>query len=771
MRHSNTEKTRLLTFFVVISTLCCSYLNVKAQTDIVTYGKTETEKANYAVSRYLFLSKEDIRLKIRSDYFQHASKELQILFDANDSIRVENYKGALKLVKRLESNNLGEDYMHSIAAIKAAIAIQKHGPDSGLAEINKIKWKEKSTLNKSTMLYILSKKISIAQDLNNTELFLQNARLNLRFQNLWFSEDITYHAYRSIARAFELIDFPDSTFKYHDRALKAAEMSADSVGLFLTNMDVAIFYSEMGHNAASATFFANAEKYIDKVSLRFKTALYVNSTICYRSLERFDIAEHYMKLTEEIALETGDTVLLGHLYRNKVAQFGVKGVLDSVPKYVHLASTCFESQQYPYGLAFLWIDYAEYFSEKSMLDSALNYIDKSDKLFKQMGMERGSVRCDFRRVDIYKTTGKWRLAEQLLAKNEERVKRLKDIDLRTELLNHLSWINEQKGNFQKAHVFLDSSYSLRDSAHNIELERKVSAMRLEMEKERFDRLRVKQELMAEKNKKAELDLAFQEELTWLLTAGMLVFIALFVLAGIMYFRMKQEKRKAELAVDQKEDLMNVVAHDLLAPIGKVSALSNLSRNTEDEEERENFNNLIDKTLNDGADMIRNLLDIHSAENKKLKVNLQLINIVDTLDSSVIGFRHKAEEKGIKLIEQFDYKGELISDPILLKRIVDNLLGNAIKFSKDGTEVKIKTQLKDKKVKLYVIDQGPGFSEKDKKELFSKFGKLSAQPTAKESSNGLGLAIVKNLLPLLKGAIELISEEGKGATFVVTFPVK
>lgn len=182
MRHSNTEKTRLLTFFVVISTLCCSYLNVKAQTDIVTCGKTETEKANYVVSRYLFLCKEDIRLKIRSNYFQHASKELQVLFDANDSIRVENYKVTLKLVKRLESNNLGEDYMHSIAAIKAAIAIQKHCPDSGLAEINKIKWKEKSTLNKSTMLYIFSKKISIAQDLNNAELFLQNARLNLRFQ-------------------------------------------------------------------------------------------------------------------------------------------------------------------------------------------------------------------------------------------------------------------------------------------------------------------------------------------------------------------------------------------------------------------------------------------------------------------------------------------------------------------------------------------------------------------------------------------------------------
>ena len=73
--------------------------------------------------------------------------------------------------------------------------------------------------------------------------------------------------------------------------------------------------------------------------------------------------------------------------------------------------------------------------------------------------------------------------------------------------------------------------------------------------------------------------------------------------------------------------------------------------------------------------------------------------------------------------------------------------------------------------IAVKDQGPGFSDKDKSYLFQKFKKLSARPTAGESSNGLGLAIVKTLVDRLKGRIDLVSEQGRGSQFIVNLPVK
>ena len=71
--------------------------------------------------------------------------------------------------------------------------------------------------------------------------------------------------------------------------------------------------------------------------------------------------------------------------------------------------------------------------------------------------------------------------------------------------------------------------------------------------------------------------------------------------------------------------------------------------------------------------------------------------------------------------------------------------------------------------ISVKDKGQGFSDFDKKFLFQKFKKLSARPTAGESSNGLGLAIVKTLVDRLNGTVELVSEKGNGSEFIVKIP--
>lgn len=75
------------------------------------------------------------------------------------------------------------------------------------------------------------------------------------------------------------------------------------------------------------------------------------------------------------------------------------------------------------------------------------------------------------------------------------------------------------------------------------------------------------------------------------------------------------------------------------------------------------------------------------------------------------------------------------------------------------------------LEISIKDQGQGFSERDKLQLFQKFKKLSARPTAGESSNGLGLAIVKTLVDRMKGSIELVSDQGKGSHFILKFPVE
>jgi signal transduction histidine kinase len=110
------------------------------------------------------------------------------------------------------------------------------------------------------------------------------------------------------------------------------------------------------------------------------------------------------------------------------------------------------------------------------------------------------------------------------------------------------------------------------------------------------------------------------------------------------------------------------------------------------------------------------------------------------------------------------------DADYLGRIVDNLITNAIKFSNRNSTVEVAAGKSNGHIWISVKDQGQGFSEKDKMDLFQKFKKLSSQPTGGETSNGLGLAIVKTLVDRLKGSIELISEKGKGSEFIVRLPL-
>jgi len=108
--------------------------------------------------------------------------------------------------------------------------------------------------------------------------------------------------------------------------------------------------------------------------------------------------------------------------------------------------------------------------------------------------------------------------------------------------------------------------------------------------------------------------------------------------------------------------------------------------------------------------------------------------------------------------------------MLLFLVLENLLSNAFKFSPPNTVVSFQIYREAENILFKINDQGPGFTDDDKKLVFSRFQKLSAQPTENESSTGLGLSIVKKYVKYLGGKVWLESEIGQGSTFYVSLPV-
>ena len=105
------------------------------------------------------------------------------------------------------------------------------------------------------------------------------------------------------------------------------------------------------------------------------------------------------------------------------------------------------------------------------------------------------------------------------------------------------------------------------------------------------------------------------------------------------------------------------------------------------------------------------------------------------------------------------------------QVLENLLSNALKFSEKGSKVKLEVKSNIENTYIIVEDKGPGISKEDQKKLFGRFQRLSAQPTAGESSIGLGLSIVKKYVEAMSGTIHCESELGVGTKFIITFKTK
>lgn len=226
---------------------------------------------------------------------------------------------------------------------------------------------------------------------------------------------------------------------------------------------------------------------------------------------------------------------------------------------------------------------------------------------------------------------------------------------------------------------------------------------------------------------------------------------------------------------EKQHLISLVSHDLRSPLNRAFALSELL--LMDQETLTDFQkDYLEKmrlVIADGIAMMRNLVDYRNLEFKDIDIMPQKINVRDFLDKLTREFLSTATKKEIIIqTTHTDQDLFITSDKQCLDRILNNLISNALKFSKPGKKVLISTNKKsDQTVQIEIEDEVGGFSTEEQKTLFTKFKKYRAQPTGNESSTGLGLFVAHAMAERIGGTIVCQTVDTVGSTFIVTLPVK
>ncbi len=282
------------------------------------------------------------------------------------------------------------------------------------------------------------------------------------------------------------------------------------------------------------------------------------------------------------------------------------------------------------------------------------------------------------------------------------------------------------------------------------------------------------------------------KLTTILSIGLITILSLLTLSlyknnnirlktNNMLFKKNREllteKERAEIAATAKSNFLSTVTHELRTPLYAVTGLTNML--LDENPKPDQIQHL--KSLKFSGDylltFINDILQINKIEANKVELDPEIFNLKHKVENVVAALNNSAIDNKIKIHIEYDKLLPEVfdGDQLKISQILINLIGNSIKFTKDGDiwvrVLKINQNKGLHSIRFEVEDNGIGITKEKQDSMFESFSQGSVQINRKYGGTGLGLSIVKGLVDILKGKVYLKSELGQGTVFSVELPLK
>ncbi|MDT3405608.1 signal transduction histidine kinase [Mucilaginibacter terrae] len=409
------------------------------------------------------------------------------------------------------------------------------------------------------------------------------------------------------------------------------------------------------------------------------------------------------------------------------------------------------------------------------IDSARKYLLKSIS-YTQNEQDGIKIPPYLKLADLYTQTGEYPNAKAAFNQSRLRLERFADQNLDLEVLWNKLYAKFlfKQGLVLQAYRYQETYIRLKDSLDNVSMS--------------LNRLDIKRELNSFGQQRAVTKLENDNQIKRVFLAGsMIIALLALIIIFLVYRNLKRSRKLHQSSLTQNQQLaqalaelehanqnyiriMRVMAHDLRNPIWGMTGLAAVLLDEEEvSEENRHLLQLIESTGITTMEMINELLKSGLAnENEVLET--ESVDLRKLVYDSVELLQFKAKEKNQLIIfESADpnIMGRVNHEKIW--RVLNNLIVNAIKFSRPNAEIKVGIKHDDSHIIIFVADNGIGISEKDKDSVFEMFTPAKRVGTGGEQPFGLGLSISKSIIEKHNGKIWFESTPGLGTTFYIQLP--
>ncbi len=538
------------------------------------------------------------------------------------------------------------------------------------------------------------------------------------------------------------VDDNPSALQILTSVLDIYEGMKDSVNYLGTLKKIGINYDYLGDHETALEYYNECIEMANSLKMPEVVGACYNNIASIMSDEGDHLGGlEYFKKGIEIGKKLNDFTLLSKLYHNMSLTYSDLKMFDEARESLERSATIAREVGDPKEICFSYQGLGFYFLDKGELDSSEYYMNLTLELAQKINNSQLRANAQDVLEEIYYKTGRYKMAYDMFAKSQQEY----------------------------------------DSLYNLENAQIIESIKAQYQSEKRDRELAEKNLQLEK---ASSDLSRKNvlQIALVFVVGLLLIVLFLIYRGFVLrkrahelLRVRNEEIQAHAShIENLNKTKNRwfinVAHELRTPLTLIKGPVNrvINHFALPEEAKEDLQ-LVERNANNLSNLVNEILDLSRMEAGMISLNESIFDLCLLVNQVMESFKIRAEHLRLSLHSQCNESLLIRADQEKVRKIIMNLVSNAIKFSESGGTITVIINHTTQGLELSVVDTGKGIDSSDVPFVFDRFFQSSNPSDQISGGTGIGLSLCKEIAELHGGAMSLKSTLGEGSEFILTIP--